>query len=162
MKVRKGPRLTNKSNKNPYYIELSNTYSLLAEFSANPSQTYQTTSTESKFKLNAAIRFQDNMNNQINKYIIKARYNDAAIINTTIKLAGDECKVMNKPTIRQRDQVDKAFSTAAIQSSNSITCDGKHIQFKIRPSIATYQQHDNTPMLTYDSGADGHYLRKKD
>ena len=90
MTVRKGPRLKNKSNKNPYYIEFSNTYFLLAEFSANPSQTDQTTSTEINFKLNAAVRCQDNMNKQINKYVIKARDNHASIINTAINLADDE------------------------------------------------------------------------
>ena len=33
---------------------------------------------------------------------------------------------------------------------------------KSKPSIATYQQHDNTPMVTYNSGADEYYLSKKD
>ena len=36
VKVRKGNRLRNKYD--PYYIELSNTYYLLAKLSANPSQ----------------------------------------------------------------------------------------------------------------------------
>ena len=133
------PRLITKYNKNPYYIELSNTYYLLAEFSANPSHTDQTTSTEINFKLNVAVRSQDNMNNRINKYIIKDRDNDAAIINTAIKLAYSERSVMNKPTIHQISQVEKAFSKATSQRNNSIIGDGKHVQFKIKPSIATYQ-----------------------
>ena len=94
MKVRKGPRLTTKYN--PYYIELSNTYSLLAELLDNPSQTDHTTSTEINFKRNAAVRCQDKINNQINKYIIRAKDNDAAIINTAIKLADDERSVLKK------------------------------------------------------------------
>ena len=69
---------------------------------------------------------------------------------------------MNKTTIYQRAQVGKEFGTATHKRNNSITRDGKHVQFKSKPSIATYQQHDNTPMVTYDSGADGHYLSKKD
>ena len=89
----------------------------------------------------------DKMNNQINKYIIKARDNDTAIINTVIKLADYERNVMNKPTILQRDQVYKAFSKATSQSKNSITCDGKHVKFKSKPYIATYQQHNNIPIL---------------
>ena len=68
MKVRKGTRLTTKSN--PYYIELSNAYSLLEEFSANPSQLDQTTNTEIQFKMSAAMRRHENRNNKINKYII--------------------------------------------------------------------------------------------
>ena len=67
---------------------------------ANPSQTNQTTSTERKFKISAAIRRQEKKNNQINKYIIKNRDNDAVIINESIKISDDERNVMNKPTIR--------------------------------------------------------------
>ena len=73
MKVRKGPRLTNKSNKNPYYIELSNKYSLLAEFLANPSQTDHKINTENNFKFNAAVRRQDNMTSHIQKTYSRIR-----------------------------------------------------------------------------------------
>ena len=160
MKLRKGSRLTTKSN--PYYIKLSNTYSLPAEFSDNLSQTDQITSTESKFKLIAAVRRQEKMNNQIHKYIINTRYNDTAIINTAIKIADDECNVMNKSRIYQRDQVGKAFSTGTHQRNRIITRDVKNVHFKSKPSISTYQQHDKIKMLTYDSGADGHYFSEKD
>ena len=104
MKVRNGPRLTNKSNKNPYHIALSNTYSLLVEFLSNPSQTYNNTNTEVNFKFKAAVSRQDKITNQINRHIIKAKDNSAAIINTAIKLADNERNVMNKTTIHQRDQ----------------------------------------------------------
>ena len=87
---------------------------------------------------------------------------DAAIINTAIKLADDERSVLKKTTIRQRTQVDKAFSTLASQSNNIITYESKHVKLRSKPSIDTYQQHDGTTMLTYDSGADGNYLSKKD
>ena len=69
---------------------------------------------------------------------------------------------MNKPTICQKSHVGNAFRTATHQRNNSITCDGKHVQFKIKHTIARYQQHDETTILTYDSGADGHYLSEKD
>ena len=98
MKLRKGDILTTKYN--THYIELSNAYSLLAEFSANPSQANQTTSTERKFKISAAIRRQEKENNQINKYITKNRDDDAEIINTAIKLADDELNIINKPKIQ--------------------------------------------------------------
>ena len=90
------------------------------------------------------------MTNQINKHILKAKDNDGAIINTAIKLADNERNVMNKRTIHQRAQVEKSFITVVIHHSNSITCNSKHIKFKIKPFIATYQQHNNTPMLTYN------------
>ena len=160
MKVRKGPRSTTKYN--PYYIELSNTYSLLAEFSYNSSQIHQTTSTERNFKLNASVRRQEKINNHINTYIIEARDNDAATINTVIKLADDERNVMNKPTIHQRSHIGKAFSTATHQRNNRITCDDKHVQLKRKPSIAMHQQKDKTPTLMYDLGTDGNYLNEKD
>ena len=102
------------------------------------------------------------MKNQIDKNIIKTRDNEAAIINAVIELADDERIVMNKPTIHQRYQVGKVYSTAIHKRNNSFTRDGKHIQFNSKPSIATYQKHNNTPMLTYYSGADGHYLSEKD
>ena len=65
---------------------------------------------------------------------------------------------MKKPKTLHRLQVGKAFSTATHLRNNSIIHDGKHTKFKSKPSIATYQQHDKTTMLMYDSGADGHYL----
>ena len=135
MKVHKGARLTTKSY--TYYIEISNDCSLLAEFLDNPSQTNQTTSTEIKFKINAAIKRHQNQNNHIKNYIIKNRDDDAAIINTAIKLVDDEHNVMNKTTIRQRAHVGKAFSTSTHQRNNSITRDGNHVQFKRNPYIAT-------------------------
>ena len=102
------------------------------------------------------------MNKQIDKTIIKAKDNDTAIINAVIKLADDERSAMKKSTIHQRAQVGEAYNTATHKRNNRFTCEGKHIQFKRKPSIATYKQHDNTPMVTYNSGADGHYLSKKD
>ena len=69
---------------------------------------------------------------------------------------------MNKTTIHQIYQVGKTYSTATQKRNNSFTREGKHVQFHIKPSIAMYQYHDNTPMVTYDSGADGHYLSEKD
>ena len=69
---------------------------------------------------------------------------------------------MYKTTIHQRAQVGKSYSTETHKRNNSFPCEGKHVKFKIKPSISTYQQHNNTPMVTYDSGTDGNYLRKKD
>ena len=67
-----------------------------------------------------------------------------------------------KPTICQRDNIENAFSTGTHRRTNSITHDVKNIHFRNRPNIATYHKHDKTTMLTYNSGADGHYLSKKD
>ena len=94
--------------------------------------------------------------------MIKNRDNDAAIINTAIKIEDDERNVMNITTIHQRAHVGKAFITATHQHNNSITRYSKHLQFRSKPTIVTYQKHNETTMLTYNSGADGHYLSEKD
>ena len=177
MKVHNGTRLTTKSN--PYYIELSGAYSLLSDLSAKPSQADQTTNTKIQFKISAAITRHENKNNKINKYIFENKDNDAVIINAAITLAEDECNVMDKdnmttavqvtineaqtythqskPTIHQINNIGNAFSTAIPHRTYSMTRDGNHVQFRNSPTIATYHKYDNTTMLTYNSGADGHY-----
>ena len=88
------------------------------------------------------------MNKQINKSIIKAEDDDAEIINASVELSDDEHSARNKTTIHQRAQLGKAYSTTTHKHNNSSTHDGKHVKFKIKPSISTYQQHDNKPMVT--------------
>ena len=69
----------------------------------------------------------------------------------------------NKTTICQRSKnMGNAFSTANHRRINSITCDGKHVHFRNSPTISTYHQYNEAKMLTYDSGADGHYLSEED
>ena len=96
------------------------------------------------------------MNNQIDKNIINSEDNDTAIINATIKLADDERIARNKTTIHQKYQIGKANRTTKHNHNNSSTRDSKHMKFKNKPSIATYKQHGNKPMITYDSCADEH------
>ena len=93
---------------------------------------------------------------------IKAEDNEETIMKTAIELADDERSARNNTTIHQRAQIGKSYSTEIHNHNNSSTRDSKHVQFKIKPSIATYQQHNNKPMVTYDSGADGHYLSEND
>ena len=164
MKVRKGNILTSKSI--PYYTVLSNSYSQLDEFSANPNQENHTTNTESKFKIRAAIRRHEKKSNQINKYKIENKDNDSVIINAAIKLADDERNVMDKhnmtrgqqvtineiqtdthkikPTICQRANVGNAFNKATHRRTNIISHDGKYVHFRHRPTISTYHKHDKT------------------
>ena len=85
MKVRKGNILRNKYD--PYYIELGNTYSLLAEFSSNPIQADKSTGTDIQFKINSTMRRHKKKNKKINKYIIANKDNDGIIIDAAIKLA---------------------------------------------------------------------------
>ena len=72
--------------------------------------------------------------------------------------ATDKTKTTN---LQRGIDVGNAISTETQRLINSITCDGKHVQFKRRPTITTFYNNDDAKMLTYDSGADGHYLSKK-
>ena len=40
--------------------------------------------------------------------------------------------------------------------------EGKNVQFRSKPTIATFQQHHETTILAYNLGADKHYLSKKE
>ena len=111
--------------------------------------------------------------------------NDEELIDAAITLAEDEITVIyknditnvrqvnidashtathkDKITIRQRGMnMGNAFSTETQSIIKSIKRDGKLVQFRRNPTIATYYHDDNTTMLMYNSGSDGHYLRKKD
>ena len=44
---------------------------------------------------------------------------------------------------------------------HGITRDSKHVKFRPKLTITTFYDEDKATMLTYDSGADGHYLSKK-
>ena len=87
MKVRKGNRLRNKSDS--YYIELSNTYSLLAEFSANPSQADKPTSTDIQLRIISAKRRHKNKKYKLDKYMYANNNNDEELIDAAITLAED-------------------------------------------------------------------------
>ena len=63
---------------------------------------------------------------------------------------------MNKPIIYQRDNLGNAFITATHRRNSIIIWDGKHVHSISIHAIATYHKHNETRMLTYDSGADGH------
>ena len=68
-----------------------------------------------------------------------------------------------KTTLLQRGRnMGQASSTVAQRLLHSINCDSKHVQFKRKPTIATFHDREEATMLTYDHRADGHYLRKKD
>ena len=68
-----------------------------------------------------------------------------------------------KTTILQRViNVGHAISTETGHLLHNITCDSKHVQFKRKHKIATLYENYNATILTYDSGADRHYLSKKD
>ena len=106
------------------------------------------------------MRRHEKKNVKINKYLIKTKDNDKVLINEAIKLAADKRNVVdkhtmtkgrkvtidenhtdtpkNKTTIRHRSKnIGNAFSAATHRRINSITRDGKHVQFRNSPTIVT-------------------------
>ena len=139
---------------------------------------------DSQFRIRATKRLHKNKNDKLNKYMYANTNNDKKTIDAAITLAEAERTVMakndrtnvrqvtidaahtatykTKTTIRQRRiNVGVSISTYMQRLINSITCDGKHVQFRRKPTIATFYNDDDATMLTYYSGADGHYLSKK-
>ena len=102
------------------------------------------------------------MNRQIYKNIINDEDNDAEIINAAIKLVDDERSARNKTTIHKRHQVGKENNTTNNKHNKIPTGDGNHVKLKSKTAIVTYKQHNNKPIITYYSGAYGHYLSKQD
>ena len=96
MKVCKGNILSKKSD--PCYIELSNTYYLLAELSENLSQTYTPPSTDIQFRVRADKRLQKK-NDKLNKYMYANINNDSELINAAVILAEYERTVRAKKEI---------------------------------------------------------------
>ena len=55
-----------------------------------------------------------------------------------------------------------AISTETQHLLHIITRDSKHVQLRRKPIIATFYDDDNIKFLTFDSGAYGPHLSKKD
>ena len=81
-----------------YYIELSNAYSSLAEFSANPSPDDAPTSAASLFKLKATKFRHQRIQHKIKKKLKDETDTDDAIIEQYIDMAKDEHTEMARVT----------------------------------------------------------------
>jgi len=92
--VDKGSKL--KCKPDQYYIELSNTYSSLAEFSVDPSLDDAPTSAASLFKLKSMKCQHQQIQCKIKKKLKDATDTDDTIIKQYINLAEDECTEMAK------------------------------------------------------------------
>lgn len=182
MKVKRGSKITKKAD--PYYIELSNAYSQLADFSADPStQNDPLGEAISQFKIKAAKRRNARAQKAIKQKL--AGMSDAAIINTYICRAEDERTAMakadttngkrvtidaahikarkGKPTWLQRGKnVGIALSAAARRLVRRATREENHVKFAARPTTVSFCKEDTAAMVTYDSGADGNYISETD
>ena len=70
----------------------------------------------------------------------------------------------SRPSILQRGRnVGTALCAAFRRGARRLTATANHVQFSDRAHIRTYQTSDvPTVFVTYDSGADGHYLSEHD
>ena len=182
--VDKGSKL--KCKPDQYYIELSNEYSSLAEFSVDPSLDDAPTSAASLFKLKSTNCQHQQIQCKIKKKLKDATDTDDTIIEQYINLAEDERTEMaksNKSNAR-RVAIDTALSTPTkpkpflLQQSKNlgrmlsagtrrlvseITNSNQHrVAFAEQAMVAEYNIKNSTVMVTYDSGAKGHYISEKD
>ena len=65
------------------------------------------------------------------------------------------------PLLQRGKSVGWALSTSLRRTSNAILA-RKGVWFAKTMQVATFQNDDGPVMVTYDSGADGNYLNKKD
>ena len=184
--VKKGSKITKPTD--TYYIKLSNAYSKLAEFSADPGTPDEPTPATSLFKLKAAKRRQRKLQRAIKKKLTKEAKCDDDIIEDYIVLAEDERTAIAKADMKDRRRVtiDAAHAprtrahTSVLQHSKNI---GRALSATVRRAVRQYTKKysknnrvtfegNNTTAtfnelaaavhITYDSGADGHYVSERD
>ena len=131
----------------------------------NPIQADTPTSTDSRLKIRSAKRRHKKENDKIRKYIYDNKDNDEELIDASIILAEDKYNSMaknnmnnvrrvtidadNTATRKKKQQPDReeknmgnALSTDTQHLINSMTRDGKHIQFRSSPTVTTYYHDD--------------------
>ena len=182
--VDKGSKV--KCKPDQYYIELSNAYSSLAEFSADPSPDNTPTSAASLFKLKSMKSRHQRIQRNIKKKLKDATDTDDAIIEQYIDMAEDKRTDMaksnksnarrvaidtahSKPTkpnpslLQQSKNLSQMFSAATRRLVRKLTNSNQNrVTFAGQAMVAEYNPEDTTVMITYDSGADGHYISEDD
>ena len=177
--VDKGSKLKRKPDQ--YYIELSNAYSSLVEFSADPSPDDAPTSAASLFKLKSTNCRHQRIQRKIKKKLKDATDTDDAIIKQYFDMAEDKCTEMAKsdklaidtahlkPTkpspslLQQSKNLGRMLSAATCRLVRKITNSNQHrVTFAGQAMVAEHNTENSTVMVTYDSGADSHYISEKD
>ena len=182
--VKKGSKLKRKPDQ--YYIEINNAYSNLAEFLADPSPEDAPPSAASLFKLKATKRRHQRIQRNIKKKVKDATETDDKIIEQYIDMAEDERTEMAKndksnacrlaidtarstptkqnPSLLQHSKnLGQMLSAATRRLVRKITNSNQNpVTFAGQAMVAEYNTEDSTVMVTYDSGADGHYISEKD
>ncbi len=190
--VKKGKNTNStKSHKQPFYIKISNAYASLPQYAADPPPFNETTITNNKpqspntqqynsvpstFKCKARRRFlarqqrrqfnadEDKfLDNQIT-WAEDIRTHAAKTQQTKHSLAINHShKIFNhkpKSILHNGRNAGYAFATA-IKRTAQFFHQANHVHFNSNPVTHTFNI-DDVPAVTYDSGADGHYLNESD
>jgi len=148
--VDKGSKVKRKPDQ--YYTELSNAYSSLAEFSADPRPDNAPTSVASLFKLKSTKHRHQRIQCKIKKKLKDATDTDDAIIEQYIDIAEDECTDMaksNKSNTR-RVAIDTAHSKptkpnpSLLQQSKNLGCMLSAVTRRLVRKITNSNQHPIT------------------
>jgi len=153
---------------------------------ADPSPGDAPTSAASLFKLKSTKCQHQRIQHKIKKKLKDATDTDDAIIKQYIDMAEDKRTEMakidksnarrvaidtahSKPTkpspslLQQSKNLGRMFSAATRRLVRKITNSNQHhVTFAGQDMVAEYNTENSTEMVTYDSGADGHYISEKD
>ena len=138
------------------------------------------------FKLKAAKRRHKKIQRKIKKKLTSNMESDDDVIEHYIVMAEDERTVMAKedtsnarrvtidaahsavtkkqPSLLQRSKnMGRALSATARRLVRKVTNNNqKHVTFAGEATVANYNKEDAAVLVTYDSGADGHYISEGD
>ena len=74
-----------------------------------------------------------------------------------------EYKQQNKPSIFQQGRnISYGISSFISRATKQFNKNEKHVTFAANRTVRTFLPDDNSVMITYDSGADGHYISEQD
>ena len=185
--VRKGSKLNAKKITVPNYVNISNRYATLPAFSTPPDQIQHPeitssppTQHQSHYRLKIKRRRKATLAQQI-KQLCENEFFDEQITRSEderTSLAKDDT------TNAQRVMIDAAHSASSPTSltflqrgvnagynlstkfrraiRNLKNNNQPRVQFARKPDIVTFRKEEEATMVTYDSGADGHYFSEAD
>ena len=77
--------------------------------------------------------------------------------------AAHTSKITPTPSLMQQGRnLSYQMGTTFIKAIQHLKYANQHVQFNTNNKITTFFQDDTAAMITYDSGADGHYISEKD
>eukprot|EP00804_Cyclotella_cryptica_P012279 CCRYP_013859-RA/>CCRYP_013859-RA protein AED:0.31 eAED:0.31 QI:0/0/0/0.8/0.25/0.2/5/0/913 len=175
------------NNKSSFYTSISNYYSILPQYAADPPHTSPNPSKPqftltpkqpppipipSTFKHKAQCKALERQARRLRLL------NEATLLDRHISWAEDErtAKAKADTTSQQRRAIDTAHTihprkrqlpigqplSTKIQCTLNNLSNDRHVRFAAHTQIRHYDSQATTPLITFDSGADSHHLSKTD